>query len=31
VTFEVVEKLSLRFKRGEARGSEISGNEQEPA
>jgi HAE1 family hydrophobic/amphiphilic exporter-1 len=31
VTFEVVEKLSRRFKRGEVRGSEFSGNEREPA
>src|SRR5215475_2894081 len=31
VTFEVVEKLSRRLKRGEVRGSEFSGNEREPA
>ena len=31
VTFEVVEKLSHRSKRGEVRGSEFAGNGREPA
>jgi hypothetical protein len=31
VTFEVVEKLSHRLKRGDVRGGEFSGNGREPA
>jgi len=31
VTFEVVEKLSHRFRRGAVKGNEFSGNEREPA